>query len=48
MGWLVKVNRGGGRTLYFVFADVNVRRRLDNSACEVEHHLEDMECAVIV
>ena len=42
----VKNNRGGSRTLYFVLADVDVRGRLDNSACEVEDHLEDTSLAV--
>ena len=45
--FLVKVIRGGSRTLYFVLADVNVRRRLDDSACEVEDHLESTSLAVL-
>jgi len=41
MGWLVSVDLGVSRTLYFVLADVDVRGRLDDGACEVEHHLGD-------
>jgi hypothetical protein len=35
------MNRDGSRTLYFVLADVDVRGRLDDGACEVEDHVED-------
>jgi hypothetical protein len=41
MDGAMKVNSGGSRTLYFVLADVDVRRRLDDGAGKVEHHLED-------
>ena len=41
MDCIVEGDRDGSRTLYFVLADVDVRRRLDDGACEVEHHLED-------
>jgi hypothetical protein len=32
--------QGGSRTLYFVLADVDVRRGLDDVACEVEDHVD--------
>lgn len=35
-------SRGGSCTLYFVFADVDVRCGLDDVACEVVDHLEDL------
>jgi hypothetical protein len=28
------------RTFYFVLADVDERCRLDNVACEIQHHLD--------
>lgn len=34
--------RGGSRTLYFVLANVDVRRGLDDVTREVEDHLDDI------
>ena len=40
--------QGGSRTLYFVFADVNVRRGLDDVAGEVVDHVVGVSQSLLV